>query len=113
MGWVSTGVAAAELTEGRLHGATAGGHSVVLVRLAGELRAIDGTCPHLGGELADGTLERDKIACPMHGATFDVLTGAVRADPFGETPPSGAVGPVATYAVRVVDGTVEVDLPSV
>jgi nitrite reductase/ring-hydroxylating ferredoxin subunit len=111
MSWKRTGVASGDLREGLLHGTTAGSRAVVLVRLAGEVHAIDGTCPHLGGDLAEGTAEQGKVTCPLHGATFDLLTGAVRADPFGVSPPEGAVTPVATYPVRITDGTVEVDVP--
>jgi 3-phenylpropionate/trans-cinnamate dioxygenase ferredoxin component len=109
--WQRTGVVAADLREAVLHGTAAGVRPVVLVRLGGNVHALDGACPHLGGELADGTLERGQLTCPLHGAVFDVETGAVRADPFGVSPPEGAVGPVASYPVRVVDGAVEVDVP--
>jgi nitrite reductase/ring-hydroxylating ferredoxin subunit len=111
MAWKRTGVASAELREGLLHGTTAGTRPVVLVRLGGEVHAVDGTCPHLGGDLAEGTVEQGKITCPLHGATFDLLTGTVRADPFGVAPPEGAVGPLPTFAVRIADGTIEVDVP--
>ncbi len=111
MSWRTTGVLAADLKEGSLHGATAAGNPIVLVLEAGAVRALAGACPHIGGDLADGTLELGKLTCPLHGAVFDVLSGAVRADPFGVAPPEGGVEPVAVYATRVVDGAVEVDLP--
>lgn len=111
MVWRSTGVPLAELKENGLRGTTVGARAVVLVRLAGEVYAVDGVCPHLGGDLAEGTLDLGKLTCPLHGATFEVESGAVRADPFGVSPPEGAVAPLATFPVRVADGTVEVDLP--
>ncbi len=106
-------MAAGELKEGELRGTAVGATPVVLVLAAGGVRALAGACPHIGGDLADGTLELGKLTCPLHGAVFDVLTGAVRADPFGVVPPEGGVEPVPVYGVRVVDGTVEVDLPEV
>jgi nitrite reductase/ring-hydroxylating ferredoxin subunit len=110
MSWQRTGVKDVDLTEGQLRGITVGGTSIVLARLGGSVRALQGACPHLGGDLSEGTLELGKLTCPLHGATFDVATGAVRADPFGISPPEGGVEPVAVYAARVADGEVEVDL---
>ena len=111
MAWQATGVAADELADNQLRGTVVGNRSILLVRLAGAIYATDGVCPHIGGDLADGTLELGKLTCPLHGATFDVETGAVRADPFGTTPPEGGVEPLPTFPVRLVDGRVEVDLP--
>lgn len=110
MSWRRTGVREAEVVENAPKGTTVGDAPVVLVRLGAELRAIQGACPHIGGDLADGTVELGKIVCPLHGATFDLASGAVRADPFGVVPPEGAVGPLTMYPVRVADGEVEVDL---
>ena len=65
--------------------------------------AIDDVCTHDGGPLDQGELSGDIIECPRHGARFDVTTGAVKALP--------AVRPVKTYATRVVDGQIEVEIP--
>ncbi|GAA4971201.1 Rieske 2Fe-2S domain-containing protein [Pseudonocardia tropica] len=46
---------------------TAGNIRVVIVRHAGEVRVVDGDCPHRGAHLAHGRLERDRIVCPFHG----------------------------------------------
>jgi nitrite reductase/ring-hydroxylating ferredoxin subunit len=110
MTWQPTGVKDLDLLEGRLRGVVVGATPVVLVRAAGSVRALQGTCPHLGGDLAEGTVDVGKLVCPLHGATFDMGSGAVRADPFGVSPPEGGVEPVAVYPTRVVDGEVEVDL---
>lgn len=112
MTWQRTGVKAEAVAEGGLVGTTVGARSIVLSRVAGQLRAVDGICPHIGGELADGSVEEGRITCPLHGATFDLVSGAVRADPFGVAPPEGGVGPVSVIPVRLADGEVEVDLPA-
>lgn len=88
-----------------------GSRSVLFVRLGDAIHAIEPICPHLGGLLADGALEGNRLACPEHGAIFDVTNGRVIADPFGVEPPEGAVEPIAAYPVRQVDGMIEVDLP--
>lgn len=32
-------------------------------------------CPHAGGTLSEGELERSVVTCPRHGSQFDVTTG--------------------------------------
>ncbi len=76
------------------------GVAVVLVRDGGEIRALTETCPHMGGPLAEGTLEDGTIRCPWHGSRFDLGTGAA------------VEGPTAfsarCYEARVRDGNIEV-----
>jgi len=33
-------------------------------------------CPHLGGPLADGLIDKGTVVCPLHDRTYDLLTGA-------------------------------------
>jgi 3-phenylpropionate/trans-cinnamate dioxygenase ferredoxin subunit len=81
----------------------AGGRSLCLAHCAdGTWGAIDNVCTHDGGALGEGELEDCLVECPRHGARFDPKTGGVRALP--------AVFPVNAYPVRVVNGTVEVDV---
>ncbi|MFO0788526.1 MAG: non-heme iron oxygenase ferredoxin subunit [Pirellulales bacterium] len=51
---------------------------VVLIHAAGNWYALDDVCTHDGGPLSDGPLdaEHKTIACPRHGAKFDIRTGA-------------------------------------
>jgi 3-phenylpropionate/trans-cinnamate dioxygenase ferredoxin subunit len=37
----------------------------------------DATCPHLGGNLSDGTLEGTLLTCPRHNSQFDLRDGRV------------------------------------
>ena len=48
---------------------------VVLLKLGGEYFCIDDVCTHDGGPLSEGRLENHAIACPRHGAKFDIRTG--------------------------------------
>jgi 3-phenylpropionate/trans-cinnamate dioxygenase ferredoxin subunit len=43
--------------------------------VGGKFYALNNVCPHVGGSLADGTLNGDKITCLKHGAQFDLKTG--------------------------------------
>jgi metal-sulfur cluster biosynthetic enzyme/nitrite reductase/ring-hydroxylating ferredoxin subunit len=48
---------------------------VALFMVGGEYFCIDDVCTHDGGPLSDGKLENHSIACPRHGAKFDIRTG--------------------------------------
>jgi len=54
---------------------------VALFHVGGEFFALDDLCTHDGGTLADGPLEGHVIACPRHGAKFDVRDGRVLSMP--------------------------------
>ena len=64
--------------------------------------AVDDTCTHDDGPLADGWLEGHAIECPRHGARFDVKTGQVLCLP--------AAVPIATYAVKVDGDEIQVNM---
>jgi 3-phenylpropionate/trans-cinnamate dioxygenase ferredoxin subunit len=66
--------------------------------------ATDDTCTHAESSLAEGIIEDGTVECEFHFAKFCVRTGAALTRP--------AVIPLATYPVRVLDGTVYVDLSS-
>lgn len=41
----------------------------------GEVFATEAVCPHRGGPLADGVIDRQSVVCPLHGYAFDLRTG--------------------------------------
>ncbi len=48
---------------------------VVLSRSeSGEVCAIEATCTHRGGPLAEGEREGDVVTCPWHGSRFDLCS---------------------------------------
>ncbi len=51
---------------------------LVLIHAAGHFYALDDVCTHDGGPLSDGPVDAEEgsIACPRHGAKFNVKTGA-------------------------------------
>ena len=53
----------------------AGRYEVAVFNVNGEFFALENTCPHQGGPLADGWLEGALITCPWHGWCFDVRSG--------------------------------------
>ena len=42
----------------------------------GRIFATKNRCPHQQGPLAEGVLGNGRIACPLHGHQFDLVTGA-------------------------------------
>lgn len=80
------------------------GLPIVVFNIAGHLYAIGDVCTHDEGPLGDGELEGYKVTCPRHGAHFDVRTGKALTLP--------AVIDIPAYPVRVVDGQIEIGLPS-
>ncbi|MEM7763378.1 MAG: thiamine pyrophosphate-dependent enzyme [Pseudomonadota bacterium] len=69
-----------EIDEGRVKSVTAGTQSIALVHFNGQWAAMDNKCPHQGGPLGEGAIEKgieDKcwLRCPWHGWDFDPLTG--------------------------------------
>ena len=81
----------------------AAGQEIALFNLDGNIFAIDNTCPHSGGPLAEGDIEGDCITCPWHGSTFNIKTGEVLGPPAMES--------VSTYAARVSGDDIEIDVP--
>jgi 3-phenylpropionate/trans-cinnamate dioxygenase ferredoxin subunit len=54
-----------------------GDRLIVLVHAAGHWYALDDVCTHDGGPLSEGPVDAETrtIACPRHGAKFDLATG--------------------------------------
>jgi nitrite reductase (NADH) small subunit len=47
----------------------------------GAICVLDGTCPHEGGPLGEGTIEDGRVVCPWHAYAFDVHTGEAENEP--------------------------------
>ena len=67
--------------------------TVALFNIGGQLYCIEDVCTHDNGPVAEGELDGFAIACPRHGAQFDVRDGSALSMP--------AVTSVPTYEVRV------------
>ena len=51
------------------------GRQIALFNVDGTFYAVDNTCPHRGGPLAEGELEGATVTCPWHAWQFDLTTG--------------------------------------
>ncbi|XP_043201447.1 cholesterol 7-desaturase nvd-like [Amphibalanus amphitrite] len=59
-----------------------GQHLVLFRTRAGEARVLDGICPHLGADLAQGAVRGEDIECPFHKWLFNGQTGQVECVPY-------------------------------
>jgi nitrite reductase/ring-hydroxylating ferredoxin subunit len=82
----------------------ADGQRIAVFNIGGSYYAIENTCPHRGGPLAEGMVTGEEVICPWHGSRFNVKTGSV------VTPP--ARQGVKSFPVRVTGNDVEIDLQS-
>jgi 3-ketosteroid 9alpha-monooxygenase subunit A len=65
-GWHCLGLADG-FRDGKPHGIEAfGGNVVVWEDSQGQLNVLDGYCRHMGGDLTQGTVKGDEVACPFH-----------------------------------------------
>ena len=86
-----------------------GGKDLVISNVDGAFYAMDNSCTHEQGNLADGPLNQDVLTCPEHCAQFDVKTGRVLRGPEGESPDS--IPAEKTYTVKVQGTNVMVEIP--
>jgi 3-phenylpropionate/trans-cinnamate dioxygenase ferredoxin subunit len=91
-----------ELREGIPLRVEVDGRALAVVRSGGEVFACQDTCTHDEASLAEGEAFDGIIECPLHGARFDLRTGAVRSLP--------AVLPIQVYEVKVEGDDVLVKL---
>ncbi len=78
------------------------GKRLLVCHTADGFFAIDDTCTHDDGPLADGWLDGEAIECPRHGARFDVKTGKVLCLP--------AAQPIHSYTVKVEGNEIHVQV---
>lgn len=76
------------------------GRSILIVHHGGRLFAVANQCSHAEQALTCGRVRWGWIACPAHGAKFDLETGEALSLP--------ATEPIATFPLRVVEGRIEI-----
>jgi nitrite reductase/ring-hydroxylating ferredoxin subunit/uncharacterized membrane protein len=100
--WQDT-VAEAELIDGQPMLVHAGKVPVLLIRLDGQLLAVDDRCTHRGGPLHEGEVRDGCVSCPWHGSRFRLADGEVVAGP--------AIRPQRSWEVRTRYGMVQLRVP--
>jgi len=131
----------AELPLGAMRRVSRGDLDILIAHTPAGLVATDDRCPHMSAPLSIGELDGCVVACPLHEGRFDLCTGdPVQMPTTGGLDPDGTYHPTWSpagrdpkvdppgkkaearrltrvrrlryYPVRVVDGRVEVSLPS-
>ena len=92
----------AELEPGKAVAKTVNNKAIAVFNVDGKIYAIDDTCTHAGGSLAEGEVNGTTVTCPWHGATFDIMTGAATGAPAFEG--------VASYKVVVEGDEVKIEV---
>jgi nitrite reductase/ring-hydroxylating ferredoxin subunit len=93
-----------EIGAGQMQAREIGEVHVAVYNVNGELFATDNVCTHAYALLTDGWLDDDIVECPLHGGRFNVCTGKAVGNP--------AEADLRTYPVRIVDGKIEILLPT-
>ena len=100
-GW--TAIARLEdIPEGIAFRADAGDVPLVLVRRGEAVDPLANACAHQGGPLREGRVVDGCVECPWHATRFALASGASVSGPSVYAQPR--------YPVRIVDGTVEVEV---
>lgn len=68
---------AENFSEGTMKNVTLGGKEILIAKVEGNYFAINNVCSHAGAELHEGTLSRNEVTCPWHGAKWDIKTGGL------------------------------------
>jgi uncharacterized protein YbjT (DUF2867 family)/nitrite reductase/ring-hydroxylating ferredoxin subunit len=76
---------------------------VAVFNVEGGFCATQARCTHRQGPLSEGAIDGSTVTCPLHGAQFNVWTGAVLRGP--------AKDPLKTYRVTVEGDVGHVDVP--
>ena len=77
-----------------------GGRSILICNSNGTFFAVENKCSHADELLECGRIRNGWIACPAHGARFDLATGEAMNPP--------AKDPIATFPLRVVGDMIEI-----
>ncbi|KIC47987.1 nitrite reductase small subunit NirD [Tateyamaria sp. ANG-S1] len=79
---------------------TRAGCVAVFRTAADEVFALENSCPHKKGPLAEGIVHGSAVTCPLHNWVISLKTGLVQGNDEGQ---------VATYPARVEGGRILLD----
>jgi thiamine pyrophosphate-dependent acetolactate synthase large subunit-like protein/nitrite reductase/ring-hydroxylating ferredoxin subunit len=91
-----------ELPEGRVTTVTIGRRSLAVSHHQGRYGALDHRCPHQGGPLGEGSIEKGWLRCPWHGYDYHPLDGQ---------PPEGFTDAPTCFPTEVRPDGIYVELP--
>jgi len=104
------------LNNGEMKSIKLNGHEFLLARIEDNFFCTDNRCPHMGGDLSLGKLERTVVTCPRHHSQFDISDGHIIhwTDFSGIKLSLGKIlkspRPLKTYSVKVEGEKILVDI---
>ena len=90
---------AEDIAEGEAKSIEHDGERIALFRVDGQIYALSDACPHAGGPLSEGWVEKGEVVCPWHGWAFDLC------------PDKDPCDGVTRYPVHLENGAVYLELP--
>lgn len=93
-----------ELAEAAQREVSLCGWNILVCRHEGKVYAVENRCSHQDKRLTGARMRAGQIICPVHGARFDLGSGAACSRP--------ATRPLVTFAVRESEGSIEVGVPA-
>ena len=96
----STQVSFSDLVDGKPQKIALGDKDICVARIGDDVFAVADMCTHSEASLSEGDISNYKIECWLHGAEFDLRTGAAT------TPP--AVEALETFEVQRDGDTVTI-----
>jgi 3-phenylpropionate/trans-cinnamate dioxygenase ferredoxin component len=66
-----------DLENGEMKMVQVDGKELLVVRVDDMYYCADNRCPHMGGDLSQGTLNGTVVTCPKHHSQFDLMDGHV------------------------------------
>ncbi|GAC1416738.1 MAG: nitrite reductase small subunit NirD [Candidatus Velthaea sp.] len=88
-----------EIAAGSGKAFTVGKREIAVFNIEGTFYALDNTCPHQGGPLAEGWIEGTTVTCPWHAWCFEMSDGKMTLGDYAE---------VDAFDVRIEGDTVAV-----
>jgi NAD(P)H-dependent nitrite reductase small subunit len=76
-----------------------GDREIAVFHVEGEFYAVDNTCPHQGGPLADGWIEGTTVTCPWHAWCFKLTDGKMTLGDFAH---------IDVFATQITGDTISV-----
>jgi nitrite reductase/ring-hydroxylating ferredoxin subunit len=90
-----------EIALGKAKSVVIEGTRIAVFHTAAGFFAIEDRCTHAEVRLSDGWVEGDCVACPWHGAQFDLKTGEALTGP--------AILPTRSFPIEIEDDVILVD----
>ena len=91
-----------QISEGKPVRIEKDGKTICVARVGDEVFAVADTCTHSDASLSEGDVTDFKIECWLHGAEFDLRTGAALTLPANIS--------LETYAVKIDGNSVTVEI---